>query len=58
MLSANASINFSKVGINTDISIPALMYGEDIEISMNTNEVLCVEFDVDGVHLQVNIAME
>lgn len=58
MLSANASMNFSKIGINTDISIPAMMYGEDIEISMNTNEVLCVEFDVNGVYLQINIALE
>ncbi|MGE4213193.1 MAG: chemotaxis protein CheX [Anaerotignaceae bacterium] len=58
MLSANASINFSNQGINTDISIPALMYGENIEISMNTKEVICVDFDVDGINLQMNIALE
>jgi len=58
MLSANASINFSKLGINTDISIPSLMYGENIEISLNTNEVFCMEFDVDGISFQVNIALK
>lgn len=58
MLSANASINFSNEGISTDISIPALMYGENIEIKMSTKEVLCVEFDVDAIHLQINIALE
>ena len=58
MLSANASINFSNQGINTDISIPALMYGENIEISMSTKEVICVDFDVDGINLQMNIALE
>ncbi|MEA5083584.1 MAG: chemotaxis protein CheX [Lachnospiraceae bacterium] len=58
MLSANASINFSNIGINTDISIPALIYGDSIEISMSTSQVICVEFDIDGIHLQVNVSLE
>ena len=58
MLSANASINFSNMGISTDISIPALMHGENIEISMSTNQVICVDFDVDGIHFQVNVSLE
>ena len=58
MLSANTSINFSNMGISTDISIPALMHGENIEISTSTSQVICVDFDVDGIHLQVNVSLE
>lgn len=31
MLTANASINFSNIGVNVNISTPTLMYGQDIK---------------------------
>ncbi len=58
MLSANASIHFSELGISTDISVPALVYGENIEVNMNRSEILCATFDIDGIQLQINIALE
>lgn len=58
MLSANASIHFSEIGIHTDISVPALIYGENIEVSMNQSDIICAEFNVDGIQLQVNVSLE
>ncbi|NLK37073.1 MAG: chemotaxis protein CheX [Epulopiscium sp.] len=58
MLSANASIHFSEIGIQTDISVPALMYGENIEVTMNQSDIICAEFNVDGIQLQVNVSLE
>jgi len=57
MLTANAGINFSNEGINVDISVPTLMYGEDIELSMNKDQIICSEFDVDGIKLEISIAL-
>lgn len=58
LLSANASINFSKQGINTDISVPALMYGENIEVSMNQEAFFSVSFDIDGINLDINVSLD
>jgi len=58
MLTANASIKFSNQGINIDISVPTLMYGEDIELNMNKDQIICIEFDVDGINLGINIALD
>lgn len=58
MLTANAGINFSNNGITVDISVPTLMYGNEIELSMNKNEIICVEFDVDGIKFEISIALE
>ncbi|MCY6484112.1 chemotaxis protein CheX [Clostridium aestuarii] len=56
MLTANASINFSNIGINTNISTPALMYGEDFQVKMNTDKILYVEVIVDDIPIEINIA--
>jgi len=58
MLTANAGINFSNEGITVDISVPTLMYGEDIELSMNKDEIICAEFDVDGIKLEISVALD
>ena len=58
MLTANASINFSNDGINVDISVPTMMYGEDIEINLQKDNVVCIDFDVDGIMLSVNVALD
>jgi len=58
MLTANAGINFSNDGITVDISVPTLMYGDDIELSMNKDEIICAEFDVDGIKLEISIALD
>ncbi len=58
MLTANATINFSNEGINVDISVPTMMYGEDIVVNMQKDDIVCVDFDVDGIVLSVNIALD
>ena len=58
MLTANAGINFSNDNITVDISVPTLMYGEEIELSMNKDEIICIEFDVDGINLEISIALD
>ncbi|MDK2905916.1 MAG: chemotaxis protein CheX [Eubacteriaceae bacterium] len=58
MLTANATINFSNKGITVDISVPTLMHGEKIELSLNKEEILEVTFDIDGVKLSIDLAMD
>lgn len=58
MLTANASINFSNDGINLDISVPTMMYGEEIEINLQKDNIVCIDFDVDGIVLSVNVALD
>lgn len=58
MLTANASINFSNDGINVDISVPTMMYGEEIEINLQKDNIVCIDFDVDGIVLSVNVALD
>lgn len=57
MLTANASIKFSEMGINIDISTPTLIYGEDIEAKTNVDKVICITMSVDGIGFDVNIAI-
>lgn len=58
MLTANATINFSNDGINVDISPPTMLTGEDIELSMSKEQIMCVEFDIDGIMLEINVALD
>lgn len=58
MLTANASINFSNDSINVDISPPTMLTGEDIELSMSKDQVMGVEFDIDGIKLEINVALD
>ncbi|MBI4856653.1 MAG: chemotaxis protein CheX [Acetobacterium woodii] len=58
MLTANATINFSNDGINVDISPPTMLTGEDIELSMSKDQVMCVQFDIDGIKLEINVALD
>lgn len=58
MLTANASINFSNQSINVDISPPTMLTGQEIELSMSKDQVMCVEFDVDGINMEINVALD
>jgi chemotaxis protein CheX len=58
MLTANASINFSNEAINVDISPPTMLTGEEIELSMSKDQVLCVEFNIDGICMEINVALD
>lgn len=58
MLTATASTNFSDIGINVNISTPALMHGENFEVKMNTNQVLSIELLVDDIPIEINIAID
>lgn len=57
MITANACINFSKESVNVDISVPTLLFGENIELNLNKDEITCVAFDVDGIQLEVCVAL-
>lgn len=58
MLTANASTNFSNIGTNINISTPTLIYGEKIEVKLNTEQVLCVELLVDNIPIEINVAFD
>lgn len=58
MLTANASINYSNDGINTDISTPLLVTGRDLEIKVDTDKIMCIEMKADGMIVEINISLE
>lgn len=58
MVTANASINFSDININTNISTPTLMYGQDFEAKVSSDQVLCVEIVANEIPIEINIALE
>lgn len=58
MLTANAATVFAQLEVSIDISTPTLLHGENISIKMNSNKVLCVEFLVDDIPIEINIAFE
>jgi chemotaxis protein CheX len=58
MLTANAATYFSTLGISIDISIPTLLYGENISIKMSTAQVICIQLLADEYPIEVNIAFE
>jgi chemotaxis protein CheX len=58
MLCANASIKLANIGISTDISPPTLLFGDDVSIKVATDKVLAIRMMVDGLPLNVNIAIE
>ncbi|RUT56968.1 chemotaxis protein CheX [Clostridium botulinum] len=57
MLTANASINFSNIGVNVNISTPTLMYGQDIKIKLNTDKILNIKIVADDIPIDVNVAL-
>ena len=57
MLTANIATNFSNDNININISTPTLVHGKFIA-NATTDKVVCVEMDVDGMVIEVNISME
>ena len=57
MLTANVATNYSQDNIMVDISTPTLIQG-DFVANASTDQVICVEMDVDGITLQVNISIQ
>ena len=58
MLSANAATNLSSVGVLIDISTPTLLDGEEIGVTMSSDQVLCVQLLADGHVVEVNISFD
>ena len=58
MLTANAATSFAALDIHIDISTPTLLYGEDITVKMNSNQVLCIQLLADEIPIEVNISFE
>lgn len=57
MLTANSTINFSNNGINVDISVPEMYCGKEISIDMCEEQVIRIDFDVDGIDFITHIAI-
>lgn len=57
MLTANVATNFSNDNININISTPTLIHGK-FTANATTDKVVCVEMDVEGMIVEVNISME
>jgi chemotaxis protein CheX len=57
MLTANVATNFSNDNININISTPTLIHGK-FTANATTDKVVCVEMDVEGMTVEVNISME
>ena len=56
MLTANVATNYSRDNINVDISTPTLVQGE-FTANASTDKVICIEMDVSGISLHVNISL-
>lgn len=58
MLTANSTIGLSDIGINVDISVPTMLYGDNIEIEMAKDSVIYVSFDVSGMEFNAYISID
>lgn len=58
MLTANASINLSKLDVNVNISTPTLMCGENFEATLNSEKVFCIDIRVGDSLVETNISLE
>lgn len=58
MLTANASTNFSGIGINVNISTPTLMYGGNFQTKTNIDKILCINILVYNIPMEINISFE
>lgn len=58
MLTANSTINLSNSGINVDISVPTMLYGNDIDIEMSKANTIFISFDVDGMNFDTYISID
>jgi len=57
MLSAHAATGLTKIGYAIDISPPNLMIGSNMRIMMRSNKVLNIQFFVDAIPIELNIAI-
>jgi chemotaxis protein CheX len=57
MLTANVATNFSNDNIIINISTPTLIHGS-FTANAIADKVVCVEMDVNGMTIEVNISME
>lgn len=57
MLTANVATNFSKENISINISTPTLIHGK-FTANASSDKVVCVEMNIDGMKIDVNISME
>lgn len=58
MLTATAATCFANMDIHIDISIPTLLFGEDVAIKMSSNKVLCIQLFADSIPVDINLAFE
>ncbi|MBP8639503.1 MAG: chemotaxis protein CheX [Oscillospiraceae bacterium] len=58
MLTAHAATAFSNIDILIDISTPTMLEGNNVEIKMSSNNVICVELFADDIPIEINISFE
>jgi chemotaxis protein CheX len=57
MLTANASINFAQNDLEVDISPPTTMFGEKFKCEMNSDKIIAIKMEIDGILLELNISL-
>ena len=58
MLTAHVATAFSAMKIFLKISVPTCIEGDGIEITMSSDEVMCLQMLIDGNPVDVNISFE
>ena len=58
MLTANAATVFEANGISIDISTPTLLHGENVEVSLKTNQAVGIQMFVDDIEVVINIGYD
>ena len=58
MLTANAVTLFSGIGVLIDISTPTLLQGENIDLKIGSDKILCIQLFADDIPIEINIAFK
>lgn len=58
MLTARAATNFTKFGVEVDITTPELMIGEDETIKISDSHYLTVEMEIGGHRIDIALAVD
>ena len=58
MLTARAATNFTKLGIEVDITTPELVIDEDYTIKISDSHYLTVEMEIGGQRIDIALSVE
>ena len=58
MLTARAAMNFTKLGLDVDITTPELVIDEDYTIKISDSQYLTVEMEIGGHKVEIALDVE